>query len=224
MSSFVWRDHDAETAAARRCSHVPPRPPQTPSVAGGTRLDLLAGKRCPPAAAALASHRSNSARSALAQPCHLRCRHDRRISRRRFPARSAGLRGVGDRNGPVPAAGTLSAGDSVRVRRRNLTPVRPRLALPPPPPPRSSDLPETLAGEIGRSPRLRGRTSTGSGGGDTRRPAAGPAFGGAARSWSVLVQPCRPRSALPAPAPPRHPALLASPSGASATARARGRP
>ena len=78
-------DHDPETAAAPRCSHVPPRPPQTPSVAGGTRLDLLAGKRCPPAAAALAFRRSNSARSALAQPCHLRCRRDRRTSLEALP-------------------------------------------------------------------------------------------------------------------------------------------
>ena len=70
----------------------------------------------------------------------------------------------------------------------------------------------TLPGQIGRSLRLRGRMSTGSDGGDTRRPASGPAFGGAARSWFVLVQPCRRRRLRgvrpswhrpPAPRPPR---------------------
>ena len=43
-------------------------------------------------------------------------------------ARSAGLRGAGDRSRPGPTVGTLGAGDIGRVRRRNLPPVRPRLA------------------------------------------------------------------------------------------------
>ena len=106
-------------------------------------------------------------RSDLARHCSCHRRRGRRASWGRFPARSAGPRGVGDGCRPEPPPGTLDVGDSGRVKRRRAAdPTHSTSALPAPPqPPRLAP----SRPRLGVSRLLaRSRTSTTPGGRGTK--------------------------------------------------------
>ena len=168
---------DAAPALARG-----PRPLPSPEAGGG-------GERSRPLTLC------GSLRSDLARRWWCHRRRGRRASWGRFPARSAGPRGVGDGCRPEPPPGTLDVGDSGRAgRRRAVAPTHSSSALPAPPqPPRFTPARPPL----GVSRLLaRSRTSTSTLGsgcswahGDSR---CGGCDGGRGGGWPSVLMEVRP--------------------------------